>query len=143
MSLLSPEQINQITSLSDPTKLAKLKDAGLPTIELGKIKEVAEKRLASMQQDIIQNVSGAVTSMMEHIDKLIRDKVSEVEKLSEMTSMTRSKALTDAQATISNLKQAKEHALTSGNFVPLLAHLHPDVNLKSLSRATVVLPKLP
>lgn len=145
MASLGPEQINMLTSLSDPAKLAKLKEAGLPTVDLSKIKEAAEKRLQAAQQEMVSSLSNSVSTLMESADKMIRTKVEEAEKLAKMASKlpNGSAALTEVQDMIAKLKQAKEHGLASGNFVPLLAHLHPDVNLKGLSKDTVVLPKLP
>lgn len=149
---IKPEQLAMLIKMTDPKKLASLKEKGLPTVELSAIKEQAQKKLSAKIADITSSISSTVGAMMETVDKMIEEKAAEIEKLGKAAIKT-ANALPSSlpgvggQASnlinmeIAKLKQAKEHGLETGNFVPLLALLNPTMNLKSLMKDTVVLPK--
>lgn len=151
---ISPDQIKLMTSMADPKQLQKLKDNGLPTIDAAKIKELAEKKLEAQVQEMTATLSTAIGSMMAQADREIQNKIAEIEKLGKMASKVTNAlpsklsglggdAANKFTAEIDKLKQAKEHGMATGNFVPLMAILNPTVNLKNLMKDTVVLPKIP
>jgi len=155
--MLSAEQIKTLTSMSDPKKAAQLKANGLPTVDLATIKDMAQKRQELRVNSMMSDLSNSLGTMMTSVDKMIEDKLGEIEKLGKsagnLTSNIPGKLpanipgsgslLGKVSGEIDALKQAREHAMSTGNFVPLFALMNPDISLKSLQKSTVVLPSIP
>ena len=155
--MLSAEQIKTLTSMSDPKKAAQLKENGLPTVDLATIKEMAQKRQELRVNAMMSDIGNSLSTMMSSVDKMIEEKLGEIEKLGKsagsLTSNIPGKIpsgipgsgslLGKVSGEIDALKQARDHAMSTGNFIPLFALMNPSVSLKSLQKSTVVLPTIP
>ena len=141
------EDIKDLIAMSDPLQKSKMVAAGLPTIKLDEIKDMAAKQLEQKKASMLDSIKSGITSVTSAADKMIQDLVAKKDKQTSLpTSMPKLPSVPGYQSTesvekaIADLKKAKQYAMDSGNFVPLLALTKPDLSLKHLKKETVFVP---
>lgn len=145
-----------LQQLADPAKALKDKEAGLPVPNLDSFKSKVTEHLDNQSRGLESSAMQQVTGIIGDADSLIQQHMesvsntnNKVKGLADVGSLSRNQLTKQATSSLSpeimlmKLKQAKEHAVATGNFIPLLAFTQPDLNLKSLTKGLVVLPDLP
>lgn len=120
-------QLSQLTRLADPKKAAAALSAGLPTLDLDAFKKSVGSMLEAKANALMTNVTSMVGGIMGSADKLIETQLSALENLDPSTVEGRA-----AQQVIANINNAKQYAVSSGNFIPLLKLTNPDLQLPNI-----------
>lgn len=145
-----------LQQLASPAKAAEAKAAGLPTIDPTKFQAAVNTHLENQSSSMLDDVMKSVGSILKSADSMISDSLGSV---SDLTNQAKKMAagkipsniaggsgaaeMLKQQTLLAQIKQAKEHAIATGNFIPLLSFTQPELNLKSLPKDMVVLPALP